>query len=131
MTGRELWAQYQSYTRDVTENGRKLGFAAAAICWFFKDPGRVAFPIFILWSLGLLVIYFGCDVLHPFWASLRVKRFTETEEERLYKATQSIEGDIEKPRWVDKPAFVLYCLKVIFLLGSFAMLIAEFIRRIF
>jgi hypothetical protein len=39
----ELWTQYQYYTQDVTENSRKLAFAIAAICWFFKTPEATFF----------------------------------------------------------------------------------------
>ncbi|MBN1182230.1 MAG: hypothetical protein JXB49_08080 [Bacteroidales bacterium] len=43
----ELWDQYQRYTKDVTEYSRKLAFAVAAICWFFKSDS-VTFPVNIL-----------------------------------------------------------------------------------
>jgi hypothetical protein len=34
MKASQLWGQYQHHTRDVTEQGRKLGFAGAAILQF-------------------------------------------------------------------------------------------------
>ena len=32
MKNAELWASYETYTKEVTANARRLGFAAVAIC---------------------------------------------------------------------------------------------------
>ena len=118
MTGRDLWASYREYTRDITEHGRKLGFAGVAICWFFKRAD-LTFPITIYCSLFFFVAYFIADILHPFTAALILKYFTEYHERRLWRETNSIEGEIKKPRWVDWPAFVFFIIKCVLLVTAF------------
>src|SRR6266550_2602676 len=103
MTTEKLWEQYQHYTGDLTEHSRKLAFAVAAICWFFKTP-EITFPPAILWSLALLVCFFVFDVLHYFVSALVVKFFIEYHEEAHLKKTGELPKKIFKPRWVDRPA---------------------------
>jgi hypothetical protein len=121
MTGKELWAQYQSYTRDITEHGRKLGFAGAAICWVFKKTD-LTFPNMIYIALAFFVAYFIADILHQFTAALTLKFFIQHEEKRLFKKTRSIEGNILKPRWVDWPAFTFFIIKCVLLLAGFVFI---------
>jgi hypothetical protein len=54
MTGKQLWAEYQHYTRDITEHERKLGFAGAAVCWLFKRED-FTFPAVIYIALMFIV----------------------------------------------------------------------------
>src|ERR1700689_3458905 len=103
MTGKELWSSYREYTRDITEHGRTLGFAGAGLCWFFKRED-FTFPAIIYLALFFLVAFFIADILHSFTAALMLKFFTEYHERRMWIATKSIEGEIQKPRWVDWPA---------------------------
>ena len=121
MTGRELWTSYREYTRDITEHGRKLGFAGAAICWFFKRED-LTFPVMIYAALFFFVAYFIADIFHSFSAALILKFFTEYHERRLWLETGSIEGDIKKPRWVDWPAFSFFIIKCVFLITGFAFI---------
>src|SRR2546423_1406054 len=78
----DLWQQQQQYPRDVTEHSRKLAFAVAAICWFFKSPDTT-FPPAILGALIFLVGFFVADVTHYFWAAVRYRRFNYRAEEQL------------------------------------------------
>ena len=129
MTTERLWEEFQHYTRDLTEHSRKLAFAAAAICWFFKTP-QITFPPPVMWSLSLLVCFFILDVLHYFVGAVILRWFTEREEARLWKETGSISGDIAKPRWVDVPAWLFFIAKTLVLLASFAALATEFYFRL-
>jgi len=129
MTGKELWDQYQFYTRDLTEHGRKLGFAGAGICWLFKTD-KYTFPGLIYWSLLLFVTYFIFDILQGLSGVLILRIFTEREEAKLWAKTHSIEGNINKPRWVDIPAFYCFILKTVFLLGGFILIGCELLRRL-
>src|SRR5436853_6308817 len=61
----DLWKNQEIYSRDLTEHSRKLAFAVAAICWFFRTP-QITFPPAILWALVFLVGFFILDVLHYF-----------------------------------------------------------------
>jgi hypothetical protein len=126
----KLWAQYQYYTRDLTANSRKLAFAVAAICWFFRTP-EVTFPPAILWSLALLVCFFVFDVLQYVSAAFTLRRFLEHQEEKYLSETGELPQEVTKPRWVDYPATFFFIVKTLFLLGSFVALGTEFYWRIF
>ena len=130
MTTESLWDKYAEYTRDVTEHSRKLAFAAAAICWFFKTP-QITFPPAILWCLALLVVYFICDVLHYLVGAFSLRYFLEREEKKHWNETGEELKAVLKPRWVDYPATFFFVVKTVVLLSSFGMLATEFVYRIF
>jgi len=130
MTTAKLWEEYQHYTRDLTEHSRKLAFAVAAICWFFKTP-EITFPPAILWSLALLVCFFVFDVLHYFVGAFTVRFFLEYHEKAHFENTGDLLQEISKPRWVDRPATFFFVTKTLFLLSSFVALATEFYYRIF
>jgi hypothetical protein len=111
MKGELLWKQYQEYTKDVTEQGRKLGFGGVAICWLFKLDD-FTFPILIYWALVFLIAFFITDLLQPFIGSLFIRFFTQNQEAKAWRDTNSIEGEFLKPRWVDRPAFIIFFVKV-------------------
>jgi hypothetical protein len=92
MTTDKLWETYLHYSRDLTEHSRKLAFASAAICWFFKTP-EITFPPAIMGCLALLVVYFILDVVHHLWGAVRVRKFLRDQEDALYKTTGSVSGD--------------------------------------
>ena len=119
-----LWKEQQAYTRDLTEHSRKLAFAVAAICWFFRTP-TITFPPAILWSLVFLVGFFVCDVLHYFVAAITYRIFIHGEEAKLGDALDD-HSEAELPRSLDKPGFFLFCTKTGFLMASFVMLFVEF-----
>lgn len=121
MTGKALWEQYQHYTRDITEFGRKLGFAGAAICWIFKRDD-FTFPLVIYIALFFFVAYFIADILQALSAALVLKFFIQYHEKRLWRETGSIEGDIQKPRWVDWPAFGFFIAKCFLLITGFVFI---------
>lgn len=124
----ELWRNQEKYSRDLTEHSRKLAFAVAAICWFFKSE-TITFPPAIFWSLIFLVGFFVFDVLHYLWGAVRYRRFIYREEEKL---GNQLDGDPNVPvtRKLDRPIFAMFWLKSAFLLASFAMLLMEFFYRI-
>ena len=129
MTGKELWTEYQRYTRDSTEHGRKLGFGGAAICWLFKTT-EFTFPVMVYLAMLSFVAYFICDILHGVAGALMIKFFTERAEKELWEKTHSIEGDIAKPRWVDFPAQGLFVAKFVFLILGFVFIGCELLWRL-
>lgn len=122
MNAEKLWEEYQHYTRDITEHGRKLGFAGVAICWIFK-LSDFTYPGPVLNAMALFVLYFIADLFQSFSGALTVRFFTEHKEAKMSKETEKLEGDIDKPRWVDYPAFFFFVLKVLLLLAAFAFLV--------
>jgi len=123
----DLWKSQEAYSRDLTEHSRKLAFAVAAICWFFKSE-TITFPPAIFWSLVFLVGFFIFDVLHYLWGAIRYRRFIHRQEEKL--AEVSADADVTVTRRLARPIFAVFCLKSMFLLASFAMLLTEFSYRL-
>lgn len=130
---KDLWGHYSSYTRDLTEHSRKLGFAAAAICWFFKSD-QVTFPKLIVLSLGCVVLFFILDILHQLVAAITIKNYVENKEKELMGAERKpldLETKVPRPRRLDKWPHRFFRLKLAFLITSFAFLMAEFTVRMF
>ena len=122
MKNAELWASYREYTLGLTENARKLGFAAAAICWFFKTPDN-AFPRLILFALGAAVLYFLCDILQYLFGACLTRGWTRCEEKKRHKQGLSVEnGEYKKPSWIDVPSYLLWWLKIAFIFFSFVFI---------
>lgn len=128
MKNSEAWDQYKSYTKDITEVSRKLGFAGAAICWVLKTP-EGAFSLCVLWGLAFFVAFFIADVLQSFVGALLLRHWLRGEELKQWQATNSIEGEYLKPGWLDYPSFAFFLLKVIFLLIGFTFLAVEILSR--
>jgi hypothetical protein len=126
----EVWNRYRDYTRDVTEHSRKLGFAAAAICWFFKTE-NFTFPSLILLSLTFVVSFFALDLAQYVLAAKRIKTFARQEEKKHWKEKRKIDVNTEVPESLDKPVQKLFTWKLVALFLSFGFLIAEFLRRLF
>lgn len=129
MNNSELWSQYRSYTEEFSKFSRQLGFAAAAICWFFKSD-TVTFPTLILLALIFLMLFFMVDVLQYFVSAHRLRSWTRAEEIKMYNETGSIEGDYPKPAWLDRPAFIFFNMKAILLFAGYFAISIEFICRI-
>ncbi len=129
MTLQDAWNEYQENTRALSENARKLAFAGAAICWFFKG-GDATFPGKISLSLAFIVLFFLGDMLQ-YLASAILLRIWARRQEKILKFTKlSLDTPIEKPLWVVGPPFVLFLAKLALLLVAFIFLILEFASRI-
>jgi hypothetical protein len=124
----DLWKTYQYYTRDLTEHSRKLAFAVALICWFFKSP-QITFPPAIFWSLLFLVGFFFFDVSHYLCGAIIYRIFIHRREAELGTDLNK-NSDVPVPRSLDRTGFVFFCIKAAFLLASFVMLITEFYFRL-
>lgn len=131
----DVWTQYQSYTKDLTEQTRKLSFAIAAICWFFKSE-QATFPNLVLLSLGSVVLFLVLDVVQSLTAATRRKTFARSEEEERWAAKEdwddidSNDFEVEVPATLDKPVFTLFVLKLVALAFASAFLISEFAVRL-
>lgn len=129
MKNSEAWSHYQGYTSDLTNLTRRLGFGAAAVCWFFKTP-QGGFPKPVLVSLALVVVFFSLDVLQALIAALALKAWVRGREKELWDTTGSIDGEYDKPDTVDRWPFRLFIGKIVVLFGVFAALGVELWRRI-
>ena len=125
----DLWQTYDAYTSGITEQSRKLAFAAAAICWFFNSD-EVTFPLSVMWALIFVVVFFLLDIGQYLSGALLTRYWTRGEEIRLWREEGSIDGDVEKPDWLDRPPFLLFLLKIASLSAAFIALLTEFVGRI-
>ncbi|MBD3290948.1 hypothetical protein GF337_19230 [candidate division KSB1 bacterium] len=130
---KELWSEYETCTKELTENTRKLAFAGAAICWFFRSP-EVTFPTSINFALFFIVAFFTFDIFQFLSATLLMKfwiQHKETEiEQRIQKNEKITEDDFMKPAWLNQGPFTFFILKILFLFGAFIALGNEFFSRI-
>jgi hypothetical protein len=129
VTAETLWSRYREYTRDITEHARTLGFAGVAICWLFKTDALV-FPSLIYWALLFFIGYFVADFLLPLAGAVTLKLFTEAQEKRLWAEKRNLDGEIQKPRWVDLPVFYFFTAKCVLLLAGFVPVGCELMGRI-
>lgn len=111
MKNSDLWKQHEDYTKDLSSNCRNLGFAAAAIAWFFKTAA-CTFPPTVVKVLAFVVAFFIADVLQYLTAAVFLSRWTRKQEKNRYAETGSIEGDYDKPAWLDYPARALWWVKI-------------------
>lgn len=128
MKNADVWDQYKSYTKDVTELSRKLGFAGAAICWVLKSPNG-ALSSSVLLSLAFFVLFFMADTLQGVLGALILRVWIRREEKRMWTESGSLDGEYLKPPWLDYPSFSLFLMKIVFLLVGFAALAVEIFSR--
>ncbi len=118
MNNSDLWKQYDGYTKDLSDNLRKLGFAASAISWFFKSS-TYSFPKPILLALGFIVVFFTADILQYLFGAIFIRFWTRYQEKKKFKKDGTIEGDYLKPAWLDYPSFTMWWIKTIALLCGY------------
>lgn len=127
MTLQELWKQYQDYTKEVSTNLRVLGFGVIGISWVFKGED-LTFPLAIRWALLLAVAYFLLDMLQYFITALIYRFWLYKEEDNRINAGESIDGEVDKPRWLDNFAFIAWCVKFPVLFFSYLAVSIHLLR---
>jgi hypothetical protein len=131
MTGKELWDRYGEYNEQVSQLAPKFLFAGFAIGWIFKDE-QYKFPTLVYFAFLFFILCGLCLLLQPFLGGLVLKCFIEKKEEEFWIKShyQSIEGDIQKPRSVDRIAFGFQIAKVTFLIIAYLLLFIHIGRLI-
>ncbi len=127
MKNAELWQSYQDYTKTLSDTARQLGFAAAAICWFFKAPENT-FPVHIVRALGFVVVFFVADIMQYLLGAIFLRLWTRSEEKKKWRNTGKLEGEYHKPVWLDYPTYVMWWVKVLALLAAFSFIGLQLIR---
>lgn len=131
-TTEQVWEEVDGYTKVVSEQSRKLAYAATAICWFFREgePGIVSFPTTIVVALFFVVLFFASDLGQYLVHSAKLTNFTYKEEDRFEKETGSNSGPIAIPtdllKWGDR----LFNLKLFCLFATFVSLLVEFANQL-
>ena len=106
-TNKEIWEQYSNFAIDLSNNARKLAFGGAAIAWIFKTEENT-FSISVLCALFFIIVFFILDIIQYLIGAIRLKHWIETEERKKQKETGDIEGEYEKPIYIDVPSYILY-----------------------
>lgn len=127
MKNEELWNQYKEYTQELTVNCRKLGFASAGICWLFKTE-TYTFSTSIIYALGFTVAFFMLDILQYISAALIIRFWTRSKEKKMWEQEKTLEGEYNKPAWLDYPTFTMWWLKIISLFFAFGSITIHLIR---
>lgn len=131
----EIWAQYQGYTKDLSDQSRKLAFALGAICWFFKTEDAT-FPKLILLSLAAIITFLVLDIVQNLVALLRRSTFARNQEEERWSRKENWDDidtndfEVELPASLDRPVFRLFIAKLFALAVAAGFLIAEFAIRL-
>jgi hypothetical protein len=121
MNNAELWESYREYTNILSNISRRLGFAAAAICWFFKTPDN-KFPHKITFALIFTVVFFVADIMQYLLGAIFLRVWTRVEEKRKWRNTGKIEGEYHKPYWLDYPSYFMWWIKVLAILVAFILI---------
>jgi len=121
MTNKEVWSQYKEYSQSTSDISRKMAFGGIAVCWLFRDQ-NTGFPQLVFSSLIFLLIFFLFDLLQYLITTLLLKKWIRKEEIKMWEAVGAIEGNYQKPTWVDLPAFSFFIIKIIALIISFILL---------
>lgn len=128
MKNRDLWEGYTAATKQTSSNIRWL--VGGMFSWVLFKGNPATTLVFLLYLILLL------DILQYFIDSLILKFWTQKKEKENYKKHNSITKDkegneieYEKPRWMDRPSFILWILKNILFLTTaayfFCILFAE------
>jgi len=127
----DLWESYEFYTQGLTDHSRKLAFAAAAICWFFRTP-QISFPVSILRALICIVLFFFLDILQYLLGAFLIRLWIRKQEKRIWKEKNILEDAlVDKPAWLDTLPAIIFLLKIMVLLISFYFIGYEFILRLY
>jgi len=121
MTNKEVWNQYKEYSQTTSEISRKFAFAGIAICWLFRDHNN-DFPTLVMIAIIFLLIFFLFDLLQYLISTLLLKRWIRKEEIKMWESTGELDGNYNKPTWIDIPAFSFFIIKLLSLIISFFLL---------
>jgi len=134
----QLWETRDFYTKGITEQSRKLAYAVAAICWFFRSggatDGEVIFPSFITVALLFVVLFFICDLSQYLGNAIKLERWIfkkelEIEEENGRHARDN--DEMTNPPSIYRLGDFFFYSKLASLFLSFLFLILEFTQRLF
>jgi hypothetical protein len=61
------------------------------------------------------MLYFFFDLAHYFGSAVLYRFWIRGKEVEMYEKTGTIEGEYNKPAWLDTLAFICFCVKIIIL----------------
>lgn len=123
MKNNEVWEGYARYTDTISETGRKLGFAAAALCWALRPTTGWTPGLFIV--VRYVIAFFVVDMAQSIGAAIVRRLWIESQERRCHKVHKCIDHpdfDYAVPQWLDWWATGCMILKVLLLATAYAAL---------
>jgi len=126
-----VWASYGQQTAALTELARKLGFAAAGICWVLKDQDKL--PALALVALGCTAAYFAADIAQHLCSAWRKKLLAERAEAGHFVATGRAapeDLDVTVTQAFDHPVYYIFLLKIFLLLTAYIFIGLQVLRRL-
>lgn len=123
MKNSDLWDAYKSYTDQASQVARQIGFAAAGLLWAIKGPEGWTGNV----RTGLLFVvsYFVVDLLQYVAASILWRIWVRAKEVGHWEEHGTIDGSYDIPWWLDWPAFIMWCIKLLLLLIAFGVVVAK------
>jgi len=122
MTNTELWESYDKYTSDLSTVSRTLAFGSIAICWLFRAADNTI-PQQITLALGFAISFFIFDFLQYLVGALIHRIWIRRNEKESWEQNETLDFDIEKPVWIDRPSFILWIVKLTSIFTSYIILI--------
>ena len=128
MNLKEVWKDYDYYTKTLSTISRQLGFAGLAIIWIFKTEkaGNYEVPAELVWPTILLVGGLAADFFHYLIAS-EIWRFYARHRE---KAGSSQTEEFLAPPQLNWPAMLLFYIKLVFTIAAYALLLSFLIGKL-
>jgi len=116
-----IWKRYSYETEQVTKSCRQLGYAAAAISWFYREQSG-GFPALIWWALVAVVTYFWFDLMQFIVSALVIKKFCQAKEDEIKAKGPLVDTDVDQPKWLDWPSFGGWVAKAVSLSVAYALI---------
>ena len=122
---------YDHLTGKASDVARQLSFAGIAIVWIFRtgQGTDATLPGILLVSLGLFALALLSDLSLYIIASIIWGRFHRCQEKKLTDSSE--DPDLEAPAWYNRPAIVLFALKLASVAVGYAILVTFFVRLSF
>jgi hypothetical protein len=125
------------YTAKASEIVRQLILGGLAIIWVFKTTvnGKdtlsmfLSFPLIGL-SLSLLADLLQYVVAGKIWKSFFLKKEKEILDQYHKGNTTSLDPDIKAPKYLRRPVYFFYWIKILLLIGSYVLLIIYLLRQV-
>lgn len=118
MTNEQVWAQYKEYTEQASSVARRLGFAVSGLLWAASGSAD-GWTGLARTGFTCAILFFAADFFQYAFASIRRRSWIRREEERLWNAHESLEGEYLAPVALDRPIFVLWYVKFCLLIATF------------
>ena len=128
MKRKDCLEAYQDYSRQTSDNVRKLSFAAIAIIWVFKaqtQGGSVTISPILVWSGISVVIALVFDFIQYTYGTIAWGSFHRQKE--LSGVLPN--GEFKAPVWINWPTNTFFTIKVLSV-GVGYVLLLIFLGRI-